>query len=126
MPELAGDLLVARRPHQRALELDDRPLDLAGTRAHRARHPVERAQLVDDRALDAQDRVRLELDLPVRVVALDRPDQAEQAVGDQILLVDMRRQAGAQTTGDELDERCVGQDQAVAHTAITRCAVLVP
>ncbi|HXG74933.1 MAG TPA: hypothetical protein VNJ53_00005, partial [Gaiellaceae bacterium] len=35
------------------------------------------AQLVDDRPPDAGHGVRLELDLAVRVVALDRADQAE-------------------------------------------------
>ena len=91
-PDLGGDLLVGRGAHQRPLELGDRALDLARARAHRARHPVERAELVDDRALDARDRVRLELDLAVRVEALDRADQAEQPVRDEILLVDVRRE----------------------------------
>ena len=63
--------------------------------AHRARHPVQRAQLVDDRALDPRDRVRLELDVAVGVVPLDRVDQPEQAVGDEVALVDVRGQAAA-------------------------------
>jgi hypothetical protein len=96
------------------LELGDRALDVARPCAHRARHPVERAQLVDDRALDPRDRVRLELDLAVRVVALDRTDQAEEAVGDEVALVDVRRQTASEAACDELDERRVGQDQAVA------------
>src|SRR4029079_7658378 len=78
--ELLGDLLVGRRAVELALELADRPLDVAGPGAHRARHPVEGAQLVDDRALDPRDRVRLELDVALGVEALDRPDQAEQPV----------------------------------------------
>ena len=57
--------------------------------ADRARHPVERAQLVDDRALDACDRVGLELDVAVGIEALDRADQAEQAVRDEVVLVDV-------------------------------------
>ena len=97
-----------------ALELGDRALDLARARAHRARNPVERAELVDDRALDAADRVRLELDLPVGIEPLDRADQAEQPVRDEILLVDVRRQGRTEAAGDELDERRVRQDQPVA------------
>ena len=126
MPELLGDLLVGRRAVQLLLELGDRPLDVAGAGAHRARHPVERAQLVDDRALDPRDRVRLELDLAVGVVALDRADQPEQAVRDEIALVDVRRQAAPEPAGDELDERRVGQDQAVANGAVLRPPVLLP
>ena len=74
----------------------DRALDLARAGAHRARHPVERAQLVDDRALDPRDRVGLELDVAGRVEALDRADQAEQAVRDEVALVDVRRQPAAE------------------------------
>ena len=62
---------------------------------HRPRHPVHRAELVDDRALDAGDRVRLELDVALGVVALDRADQAQEPVRDEITLVDVRRQAAS-------------------------------
>ena len=117
--ELRRDLLVGRRAVQLLLELGDRALDLARASAHRARHPVERAQLVDDRALDARDRVGLELDLAVGVEALDRPDQPEQAVRDEVALVDVRGQAAAEPAGDELDERRVRQDQPVADRPVT-------
>src|SRR5215218_6272105 len=60
--QLAGHLLVGRRPVEPVLELAVHALDLAGAGADGARHPVQRAQLVDDRALDARDRVGLELD----------------------------------------------------------------
>ena len=108
------------------LELGDRALDLARPRAHRARHPVERAQLVDDRALDARDRVGLELDVAVGVVALDRADQAEQAVRDEVALVDVRGQPAAEPAGDVLDERRVGEDQPVAERAVAALPVLAP
>ena len=52
------------------------------------------------------------------VVALDCPDQAEQPVRDQVAFVHMRRQAAAETAGDELDEGCIGQDEPIAHGAI--------
>ena len=123
---LRRDLLVGRRAVQLLLELGDRALDVARASAHGARHPVERAQLVDDRALDARDRVRLELDLAVGVEALDRADQPEQAVRDEIALVHVRRQAAAEAAGDELDERRVGQDQAVADRPVTRLDELLP
>jgi len=45
------------------------------------------------------------------VVALDRADQAEQTVRDEVALVDVRRKAGAQAAGDVLDERRIGEDQ---------------
>ncbi len=122
--ELVGDLLVGRGAVELPLELADRPLDVAGARPHRARHPVERAQLVDDRALDPRHRVRLELDLAVRVEALDRADQAEQAVRDEVALVDVGGEPAAEPAGDELDERRVGEDQPVAQRPVTRAAVL--
>jgi hypothetical protein len=112
--ELLGDLLVRRRTVQLALELRDRALDVARTSANRPRHPVHRAQLVDDRALDPRDRVRLELDVALGVVALDRADQPEQPVRDEISLVDVRGQARAEPAGDVLHERRVRQDQPVA------------
>ena len=114
MPELLGDLLVGRRAMELALELGDRPLDVTGPRADRARHPVHRAQLVDDRALDSRDRVGLELDVALGVVALDRADQAEQAVRDEVALVDVRGQTGAEPAGDVLDQRRVREDEPVA------------
>src|SRR5581483_5831652 len=108
------------------LERGDRSLDVAGAGADRARDPVHRPQLVDDRALDPRDRVRLELDVPLRVVALDRADQAEQAVRDEVALVDVRGQPAPEPPGDELDERRIGEDQAVAESAIAGLAELPP
>jgi hypothetical protein len=87
------------------LEQRVRLLDLARAGTDRARDPVERAQLVDDRALDARHREGLELDLAARVEALDRGDQAEQAVGDEVGLLDVRGQARGHATGHVLDQR---------------------
>ena len=87
---------------------------------------VDRAQLVDDRALDAADRVRLELRVPARVVALDRVHQPEQAVRDQIALLHMGRQPTPKASSDVFDERRVGEDQPVAETLIAFLAVLPP
>src|SRR5215208_6174339 len=78
--QLVRHLLVGRCAVELVLELGVRLLDLARARANRARDPVERAQLVDDRALDARHREGLELDLPARIEALDRRNQAEQPV----------------------------------------------
>src|SRR5581483_6529133 len=104
----------------------DRALDVAGARTHGTRHPVHRTELVDDRALDPCNRVRLELHVAIRVVALDRADQAEQPVRDEIALVDVRREAASEAPGDELDERRVRQDQAIAQGAIAGLAELPP
>src|SRR5919198_997149 len=124
--ELLGDLFVCGRPHQLALELADRSLDVAGAAANAAGNPVHRAELVDDRALDPRDRVGLELDVAVGVEALDRADQAEQAVRDEVVLVHVCRQAATEPARDVLDERRVGQDQAVADALILALAVLAP
>src|SRR3954454_23093498 len=87
--ELLGHLLVRGRAVQAVLELAVDALDLAGAGAHGARHPVQGAQLVDDRALDAGDRVGLELDLAAGVETLDRVDQPDQPVRDEVGLLDV-------------------------------------
>ena len=101
-------------------------LDLAGAGADGARHPVERAQLVDDRALDAGDRVRLELDLALGIEALDRVDQADQAIGDEVGLLHVRGQAGGHPAGHVLHERGVGDDELLACAVGTRRLVAAP
>src|SRR3954447_2017340 len=103
--ELCRHLGVGRRAVQLVLEHRVRLLDLARTRSDRARDPVERAQLVDDRPLDAGHREGLELDLAGRVEALDRRDQSEQPVRDQVRLLDVRGQAGRHPARDVLHER---------------------
>ena len=75
------------------LEFGERPLDLAGAAAHRARHPVELAQPVVDRAPDAWHGERLELDPALGIEPFDGIDQAEHAGADQIARVDAARQA---------------------------------
>ena len=124
--ELLGDLLVGGRAVELRLELRDRALDLAGARADGTRHPVHRPQLVDDRALDPGDRVRLELHVAVGVVALDRADEAQQAVRDEVVLVHVRREAARDAAGDELHERRVREDQPVAQRRVTGRAIRAP
>jgi hypothetical protein len=103
--ELVGHLLVGRGALEAVLEARVGTLDVAGAGADGARDPVQRPQLVDDRALDARDRVGLELDLAVGVEALDRGDEADEAVGDEVGLLDVRRQAGGHAPGDVLHQR---------------------
>ena len=81
---------------------------------HRPRHPVELAQPVVDRPADPRRGERLELHAALRIEALDGVDQPEHPGADQVARVDARRQPGADTTGDELDERRVRDDQVVA------------
>ena len=113
-PELARHLVVGRRAVHAVLELRVDALDLAGAGADGARHPVERAQLVDDRALDARDRVGLELDLALDLEALDGVDEADQAIGDEVGLLDVRRETARHAARDVLDERRVGHDELLA------------
>src|SRR5207248_1469498 len=60
------------------------------------------------------------------VVALDRADQPQQAVRDEVAFVDVRGQAAAEPPGDVLDERGVREDQPVAEVLILRAAILAP
>src|SRR3954451_20231114 len=124
--DLLGHLLVGGCPVQPVLELAVDALDLAGAGADGARHPVKGAQLVDDRALDAGDRVGLELDLALEVEALDGVDEADEAVGDEVGLLDVRRQAGGHAAGDVLDQRRVGDHELLAGTVGPRRLVATP
>jgi len=47
----------------------------------------------------------------IEVVALDRADQPDQPVRDQVTLLDMRGETGGHPPGDVLDERRVGDDE---------------
>ena len=62
----------------------------------------------------------------VGVVALDRAHQAEQPVRDEVALVDVRGQPGAEPAGDVLDERRILEDQPVAKLLVAGAAVLEP
>src|SRR5262249_17500209 len=61
-----------------------------------------------------------------RVVALDGADQAEEAVRDQVVVVDVRRQSRAEPPGHVLHERRVRQDQAVAEPFRARVRAVLP
>ena len=63
---------------------------------------------------------------PLGLEALDRPDQADQPVGDQVGLLDVRGQAGADAAGDELDQRRVGDDQPLAGALVALVLVAAP
>src|SRR6266540_1281669 len=65
---------------------------------------------------------RLELDAPLEVVLLDRVDQSEDPIGNEIRLFDVGRQTDGDATGDVLDQRRVVEDQAL--TRIDRCLEL--
>ena len=124
--ELFRHLLVGGGTLELGLELGVRLLDVARPRANRARHPVEGAQLVDDRPLHASDGEGLELDLPIEVETLDRPDQAQQPVRDQVSLLDVRRKPRGHAAGDELDQRRVGDDEPFARPLIALLLVSPP
>src|SRR3954471_18314210 len=124
--QLVRHLLIRGGAMQLVLELGVDLLDLAGPGAHGARHPVQRAQLVDDRALDTGDRVGLELDLALGIEALDRVDEPDQAVRDEVGLLDVRRQAGGHASRDVLDQRRVGHHELLAGAAGARRLVAAP
>ena len=108
------------------LERRDRTLDLTRAGPNGARHPVERPELVDDRPLDPRDRVGLELDVAVRVEPLDRADQAEQPVGDEVLLLDVCGEPASEPACHVLHEGRVGQDQAVTKRLVAGIGAIGP
>ena len=109
-----------------ASSFDVRLLERPGLGPHRARHPVDRAQLVEDRALDARDRVGLELVAAIGVELLDRVDQPEDAVADEVGLLDVLREPGSHAAGHVLHERRVVEDQPVAQLPLSRDLELRP
>ena len=104
-PEMIRDLPVGRGPLQARLHLRVRLLELPMFEADGARHPVERTQLVDDGASNPGNGVGLELDVPVEFELLQRIDETEHPVGDQVGLLHAGGQARGDTTGHVLDER---------------------
>ena len=124
--ELGGELGLGRRPLEPGLQLGERPLDGAALGPDRARHPVDRAELVEDGALDAGDGVGLELEPAGRIELLDGVDEAEDAVADQVRLLDVLGQADRHAAGDVLDERRVVEDQPVPSRARRGRVVAVP
>ena len=123
---LGGDLGLGGRAVQLGLEAGVGLLDLARLVADRARDPVDRPQLVDDRAADAADRVGLELDRALEVELLDGVDQPEDAVRDEVGLLDVRRQADADPAGDVLHQRRVVQDQPLAQRRLAGLLEVLP
>ena len=111
---------------QPGLELGERPLDGAALGPHRAGHPVDRAELVEDGALDAGDGVGLELEATGRVELLDGVDEPEDAVADQVGLLDVLGQADGHAAGDVLHQRRVVQDQPVPRSRASAARGTVP
>src|SRR3954451_24462910 len=124
--ELRGHLGVGRRAVELVLELRVRLLDLSSSRTHAAPCPVDRPQQVEDRAPDARHREGLELDLARGVEALDRRDQAEQAVRDEVGLLDVRGQAGRHPSGHVLHERGERQHELLPRALVAIFLVAAP
>jgi len=70
--------------------------------------------------------IGLELDLPIRVIPFDRADQAPEAVGDQIGLLNVRRQPGPKLAGHVLDQRRVGDYKAFAGSLVLLILAALP
>ena len=86
-------------------ELGDGRLDPPQLAPQAARQPVVLAQSVEHRAADALRRVGLELRAETFLVAVNRVEQAEHAVLNEIVELDIGRQAGHQVIGDPLHQR---------------------
>ena len=98
-----GDLLVIGRAAQLRLEAAGGVAQLVREPAHVARERVARAQVVEHRAADAELGEGLEAIDAARVEALGGLHQADDARRDQVVDLDVRRQAARQPAGDLLD-----------------------
>ncbi len=103
---------------QTMLQLRHRPFHLAGAGTNRPRHPIEGTQAIQDRTFDAVDRVSLELETTLRFELVDRVNEAKHPVGDEIRLVDVARQSGGDSPGDELHQRRVLEDERLARVTV--------
>ena len=121
-----GDLLVVGHASQFVLEGDVGLLDLPCTRPNGPRNPVHRTQLVDDRALDPGDGVGLELDRATQVELLDRVDEPEDAVADQVGSVDGLGKARRKAAGDVLHQGRVVEDELIASVRVLLVLVSSP
>ena len=96
------------------LELGADLLDLARlARTERGTQSSERSSSMIE-PLMREIGVRLELDLAAGSKRSIGADEAEQAVADQVGLLDVRGQTAAHAAGDVLDQRRVGEDEPLA------------
>ena len=86
---------------------------------------VQRAQFVDDRALDAGQRVDFELQL-AGLEALYGRGEADEAVGDEVGVLDVSGRPRRQALVDVLDQGRVGEDEELASSLIAACLVAAP
>ena len=124
--EVAGDLGVGRVSEKASLELGVRPLDGSRLGSNRARDPVERSELVNDRATDPADCVRLELGRPLGIEFLDRINETEDPVRNEVGLIHAGREPHAHPAGDILDQRRVMQDQTLPESCVSGRLVAPP
>src|SRR3569623_872949 len=97
------DLLLVRRAPQLRLQLAGGVPQLVGQPAHVARQRVARAQIVEHGAADAELGERLEAIHALRIEALGRLEQPDDARRDQVVDLDVRGKAAGQATGHLLD-----------------------
>src|SRR6185369_9186496 len=112
--ELAGDLLFGGRTAQAPFELVRDLLDERGLLAHAARYPVERAEMVEDGAADAELRVGREERFLLRVVLLDRVEQADDPPRHQVVELDVRRFPHREPLDHPADEREIAAQHVLA------------
>ena len=116
--QLRCQLFVGGDPTLFVLELGERLLDLACPAPDRSGHPVELTKAVVDGTADAGSGEGLELDGSLGVVSVDRVDQTEHTGTHEVARIDAVGQTRTDTTGDELDQRRVVDDQMVARGCV--------
>ncbi len=121
-----GQLAVGRRAAVDRAELGLHAAHITLPAAQRAGRPVAAAELVDDGAMDPRPGELLERRALLGVVAIERLDQRLEAGGDEVVDLAAGGQFADLAVHDELHERRVGQDEAIAQALITAGLVLVP
>ena len=125
--QLGGDFLLRGRTLQALLRNGDGGFDLFRLTALLARRPVQTAQAIENRSADLVFGVRLQLDVVDGIEIVDRRDQAEHAVRNQVVEADAVRQTLLDPPGDQAHLGQVFQDETfpliVGHFARHRIAI---
>jgi hypothetical protein len=116
--ERARDFLVAGLAAELVLQVGLRRAQQPAAHAHRARHPVARAQFVQHGAADARHGVGAERQPAPGVEALERLHQPQRAGADQVVDLDVARDAAGQLVGAVVHESEVAVEQLRARVRV--------
>jgi len=103
--------LIHGLAHELLLDLSGRILDGPGLAPYRAWDPVRGPHLIDDRAPDTRPRIGLELESPLGFEFLNRVDETEHPIRDEVGEFDRVGETHDEAGRHDGDERSVVDDE---------------